>query len=404
MTRKQSRLRAKQKFAEDEPHAAQLLDQLTSYIHGMSPSDCKETPHPGLISETVSDYIRRNQSSFGTIFRTVPTVEDLVPGVDNKDPQRDIFIPEPIPLHAASTPATEVVDVPGKGKGIVALRDLEEGDLLFSEKPVVVVDRNLQLSVPEMVSYLDRQVSSLSEEDSKAFNQLAIAPPAKSEATSYGIAMTNGISIETGPSEGGVFLLASRLNHSCRPSVAWRWDSKEEKLRVQLVRSVKKGEELTVSYTPAMEQSGPRRATLQRRYGFDCDCEVCSSPAELAASDYRRQLLADITNGLNNGPSPDHIPSLLHIVCLDGLKLFEEEGLHFVRDSLDLAYAAFMVSVIFGYRKIAEIWIDRLLKLEKRAVGVWSPRFKFFTILKKDVTCHSHWNTIEKMNSARGLR
>jgi len=379
-----------------------------------------------LISETVFDYIRQNQSSFGTIFRTVPPVEDLVPGVDNKDPQRDIFIPEPVresnanfnplslesvvtspvletALHTTSTPAIEVVDVAGKGKGIVALRDLEEGDLLFSEKPVVVVDRNLQLSVPEMVSYLDRQVSSLSEEDSKAFNQLAIAPPAKSEATSYGIAMTNGISIETGSSEGGVFLLASRLNHSCRPSVAWRWDSKEEKLRVQLVRSVTTGEELTVSYTPAMEQSGPRRATLQRRYGFDCYCEVCSSPAELAASDYRRQL-ADITNGLNNGPSPDHIPSLLHIVCLDGLRLYEEEGLHFVGDSLDLAYAAFMVSVIFGYRKIAEIWIDRLLKLEKRAVGVWSPRFKFFTILKKDVTCHSHWNTIEKMNSARGLR
>jgi len=33
MTRKQSRLRAKQKFAEDEPHAAQLLDQLTSAFY-----------------------------------------------------------------------------------------------------------------------------------------------------------------------------------------------------------------------------------------------------------------------------------------------------------------------------------------------------------------------------------
>lgn len=79
------------------------------------------------------------------------------------------------------------------------------------------------------------------------------------------------------------------LNHSCRPNCQHAWDSEKEVETVYVIRPVKKGEELCVSY----EVSGPsrdRQAILERNFAFKCACEACSMPDEEQISSDTRYL------------------------------------------------------------------------------------------------------------------
>ena len=79
-----------------------------------------------------------------------------------------------------------------------------------------------------------------------------------------------------------VYLTASLLNHDCHPNLAWH--PVQGKIVIRVLRSVQKGEELTVSYyaqsvgtylrgegCPTFRQ---RREKLVR-YRFDCQCSIC---------------------------------------------------------------------------------------------------------------------------------
>jgi hypothetical protein len=58
-------------------------------------------------------------------------------------------------------------------------------------------------------------------------------------------------------------------------------------------RTIRAGEEVTISYTEASEYktASERNAYLRYIYGFTCTCRVCSDPSFTAKSDQRRRLL-----------------------------------------------------------------------------------------------------------------
>lgn len=75
---------------------------------------------------------------------------------------------------------------------------------------------------------------------------------------------------ETGNGRGGIFLKSSRFNHACHPhsTCTYCWDEDTNKLTFTTLMDVKKGQEITISYT-----SKPK--TLWVNYGFNCDCPKC---------------------------------------------------------------------------------------------------------------------------------
>jgi len=81
---------------------------------------------------------------------------------------------------------------------------------------------------------------------------------------------------ETGKGVGGIFLKSSRFNHACHPhaTCTYGWDEPTNTLTFTTLMEVKKGEEITISYT-----NKPR--TLHENYGFDCDCPRCFGPKAL---------------------------------------------------------------------------------------------------------------------------
>ena len=73
----------------------------------------------------------------------------------------------------------------------------------------------------------------------------------------------------------GLFLTASRLNHSCVPNADHYFDAETQCQVVFANRHLRPGEEIFVSYIKHTSLRGLRALELNHRWGFACDCPAC---------------------------------------------------------------------------------------------------------------------------------
>jgi len=176
-----------------------------------------------------------------------------------------------------------MVETVGSGVGMVAARNILVGDIIIREKPVIVVPpqiKSSQYTWKEKVKYLENAVSCLPEADKSNFFNLHDCKRLRGSVKSVeGIFRTNNFALGplTASTAHGVFLLASRINHSCWPSceVVWREDYEEQE--VVAIRDIEEGEELTICYLnikDRMKTPVDRRKVLMP-YGFTCSCRFC---------------------------------------------------------------------------------------------------------------------------------
>jgi len=121
------------------------------------------------------------------------------------------------------------------------------------------------------------------------------------------------------------------FNHDCRPNLVYHFDPHTLAQEMYVVRDIKPGEEMTVSYIPPYENSTRRDAKLASVWGFKCHCALCkSSPSKKRASDRRLNAIQSIIKELNmpfaeRDPAIDkssYVKKALQLV-----KLHEQEGL-----------------------------------------------------------------------------
>ena len=79
-----------------------------------------------------------------------------------------------------------------------------------------------------------------------------------------------------------LLLLFSMFNHSCLPNVSWisQWNNELHVPMFQLytLKSIKKNEELYLSYIPESLSQYERKLDLWNRYNFQCQCPRCQLP------------------------------------------------------------------------------------------------------------------------------
>jgi len=78
---------------------------------------------------------------------------------------------------------------------------------------------------------------------------------------------------------GGLFLIESHFNHSCRPHVKAK-HSKFPVIEMKAVRPILAGEEICTTYVNPAWDRKQRREEL-RKYGFDCMCDRCVKDMQL---------------------------------------------------------------------------------------------------------------------------
>ncbi|KDQ25361.1 hypothetical protein PLEOSDRAFT_1066483 [Pleurotus ostreatus PC15] len=191
----------------------------------------------------------------------------------------------------------EVTQLPGKGMGLVALRDIEPGQLLIREKPLFTVPSQISSSPASLIwSSLARVTPS----ERDAFLNLSyvhfpphLSPEDHPEEVALAIFQTNAVSAGDNV---GIFPQMARLNHGCSSAfnAVYSWRESEGVLVVHALKEIRKGEELLTTYTDTKRPRRHRREYLSTQYGFSCTCAVCSLPSQQSrASDRRLNAMVD---------------------------------------------------------------------------------------------------------------
>lgn len=206
--------------------------------------------------------------------------------------------------HKALCAPVAVTELEDRGRGLVATRRIETGDLVVRDEAVIRVE-------PEADTWrageaIQRQVDRLSEEKRKEFfkltkmqrlldicdefvaaagdnsDQIKKANMAAKFKDVTAIFYNNDIS--AADDSKCLFLTLALLNHSCAPNTAWaRAGDNVRLLELRAIRDIEAGEEITVNYISVegrYSDTAARQTRLQEGWAFTCVCHLCQTRAE----------------------------------------------------------------------------------------------------------------------------
>ncbi|KAJ7641083.1 hypothetical protein FB45DRAFT_1021859 [Roridomyces roridus] len=305
--------------------------------------------------------------------------------------------PQPMVNRVGKKSPIRLKEVPGMGLGLFATRGLKAGELIFSERPLLVaaqgvspggpdmpstrtltLEQQLQFDLDQLEKVLALVLERMCDEDKAAYMALKNSHPEDGSGPLTGIMRTNGLAVpglrpEVTPGTAHAFCsgvrdMISRVNHSCSPNVRPHWNMLTFSFQVFATRDIAADEELTSQYIP-FEGSTARRNELLKPYDFVCTCASCKDPE----SDARRSYLAESDAPMLSKWLFDDTPNanaLLLDECRRQMELLEREGMEGASRCFQVAAAAFTVCVARGdaqnasewARKIARIrWDDRVM-------------------------------------------
>ncbi|KAH7711302.1 TPR domain protein [Aphelenchoides avenae] len=188
----------------------------------------------------------------------------------------------------------EVVDIPGKGKGIVATRNLKKGTLLLVSKAFAIAPTSLPYSAlltaieeklarqPERIDDVadlyygcERNATATQKSDWGSVTD----PDRLMRLASYNAFQAEGFDHAPGrfleETQRGLWILPSYFNHSCLQNAHRTFYG--DVMTAFTVVDVKQGEELTFGYMPLMTPYERRTKHLWEFYDVVCDCRLCEA-------------------------------------------------------------------------------------------------------------------------------
>jgi hypothetical protein len=176
----------------------------------------------------------------------------------------------PLP-PAPSPPLWTLVDVPGKGKGIVATCDIPAGVVVMMERPLFVWDPKRSPPRTHLETVFREALSYMRPDRRAVVMGLANAFQVDGTNELLGIVETNGYECMLVEGDDTSYTVVgdtfSRINHSCSPNVLPVWDTKTFSVGIQTTRTVKQGEEFSVTYIIPMQKRQQRREELLVKVG-----------------------------------------------------------------------------------------------------------------------------------------
>ena len=228
--------------------------------------------------------------------------------------------------------AFDVCAVGRCGYGMVSARDLFQGTVVLRERPIAILraealqaaadevwptmseferqewyrERSIHNELqapPEVIQrFAQMEFEKCSPQEQERWYSLADAFATKEGSSAGGIVRTNSI---TDLDRGGdcyLFELLSRANHSCEPNMRFTLPAFAHDggaVTLSMLRDVPKGSALTISYLSASDLERPvaeRRALLQRKFNFVCQCDRCGPAGVSREDEHAGEVVAAATN------------------------------------------------------------------------------------------------------------
>jgi len=258
------------------------------------------------------------------------------------------------------------------GQGVFAKHYIKRGELVFSERPLLVAPswlagvnttkftlaQSRQIMMFEQEKILEAGVQHMSETDKALYMALCNSHTADGTGPLLGIIRTNAFSVgELSDDDDNSVLgysavcnLGSRLNHSCRPNVVVQFKITSFSFQFIAVRDIRSGEELYCAYC-SLSRPKAERQTFLAPYGFSCHCSACVNATP--ATDNVRKTFKDQVKDLHTKRNQ---PELMADVVASA-KLLEAE---MVVEGLDVTFDFFtLLCVIHMTCTKLERWAEK---------------------------------------------
>ena len=168
------------------------------------------------------------------------------------------------------------MQLPGKGLGIRASIDIPRGTPLLIEEALFSKRGN---AVPQIWT------------QHAAFLALFCPVTPGSPATPEKRFDVNNFSMNG--TEKGIFLKASRFNHSCRPNAYFAWNSRSRRIAINAIFDIRTNDEICLNYIPRFfARARSERHRKLRHYEFTCQCPACELDSEfgIASAERRKRM------------------------------------------------------------------------------------------------------------------
>lgn len=176
----------------------------------------------------------------------------------------------------------ELRPTPCKGIGMFAKTNISGGTRLLADQCL------LHLPGPKtLLIDIERAFDQLSPSQQEAYMKLH-CPDRPGRSPIVRIWEANCFRVGEG---AGIFLKASRINHSCTPNAHFAWNTTIQRETVHAIVDIPANEEITISYCRPHSDIYHRRIRLEA-YGFDCDCAPCAqdTASGRASEEHRRRM------------------------------------------------------------------------------------------------------------------
>jgi SET domain len=308
-----------------------------------------------------------------------PSSQSLAPRpIDFDDEPKEVELPRKDDATSSVAQFYEIRSIEGKGKGLVALKDIEIGERILCEPPLLTTAHISSAS--QLESTIGSMLKCLSEAQQREF--LSLYNNHSKKGPFSGIIKTNALPLGPGSTVGGIFPIISRINHSCHPNTQHTWNRSTEHETIHAIRNIKKGEEITISYTLG-GPSQPRRQSLKDKFGFDCTCDLCSLRGEARKiSDYHQELIKSLDYAIGYSDSVTERPESVLAYCRELLSLYEMEAITDPRVAR-VYFDAFQICVKHSDQARASVFAQKAYETRLYLEGEDSPdtqRMKFFMV------------------------
>jgi hypothetical protein len=233
--------------------------------------------------------------------------------------------------------------VPGKGRGLVAIKKIPRGTRILSEEPIITVPRGK-------------------------------------------------------PDSEGLQTSICLINHACDNNAQKNWNEEIKRHTVHALRDICEGEEITIYYLGVYMNYKARQEALQEKFGFMCVCRLCFLPPEQSQESDRRldeinrlDVLISQAGGERISSSPLQILRYVD----QQVRLYNEQGLDdssFPRAFLDAA----QIAIANGDLARGRIFMERAVSGWATSHGDDSTEVIKYRAITQDPSTHTLYGLSEK--------
>ena len=231
--------------------------------------------------------------------------------------------------HTENCVPVMITEYEGKGRGLVASRDIKMGELIFIDTAVITMLHPNDNAYEDNRKFLMDQIGKMTEEQKAQFYNLKPHSDYSKYAILEELKIFSGNSKPLGDDER-IFLNLALINHSCSPNATFAQlqDQEEEteetpslprslqeglsslfssfsfsspsanpkKVRTELraVKDICRGEEITICYLDvgdSRETKSDRKNIIREEFAFVCKCKVCSGEIRPNQDDILKRIL-----------------------------------------------------------------------------------------------------------------